>query len=163
MVEIKIGKILKTSIQMYSSAKELPIKRQMEAEALGLIDVGVGSTMSNFNNHLSMLYSYLGNEKWAEAKQETENLHNNVFYMVEKIGVHSFSLCAYIKSIDGVPYNETELSEYNATIQRLSKLGLTDGDCQETINSIKKKLTMSLDATILIASTTAEQLRPITN
>ena len=151
----------KTVIELYSSIKELPINRQMEAEALGLIDVGIGSTISHFNNHLSMLYSYLGSGKWAEAKQESVNIHNNAFYMIEKIGIDSFSLCAYIKSIDGVPYNETELQEYRSTIEKLSDLGLTYGDCEDTINSIKKKLTMNLDATLLIDSTIAEQLKPI--
>ena len=153
----------KTVIELYSSIKELPIHRQMEAEALGLIDVGVGSTMSHFNNHLSMLYSYLANSKWEDAKQESTNLHNNAFYMIEKIGIDSFSLCAYIKSIDGVPYIETELQEYRATIEKLSNLGLTYGDCEDTINSIKKKLTMNLDATLLIDSITAEQFKQIKN
>lgn len=163
MIEIKLGRLVKTKIELYTSIKELPIHRHQEFNKLACIDVGVGSTMKDFNNHFSTLHAYLKNNKVSEALTETMNIHNNFFYMIEKISVWSYCFCAYIKSIDGVEYDKTELEDHKETINFLSKKGLTTGLCEETLEDIKKKLVQSLNATFLIDSMKQDQLTQLAN
>ena len=150
MEVVKLGiKPFQTVIELYSNAEEMPIHRFNELNKLACIDVGVGSRLEDFNKHFTKLHAYLKNNKVDEAIQETRNIHNNFFYMIEKIGVWSYSFCAFIKSVNGKPYEGNKLEHHHEMIDKLSKKGLTVGKCEEVINEVKKKLIQNLNSTFL--------------
>lgn len=150
MVTVNLGiRPFNTVVELYSNAKEMPIHRYNELNKLACIDVGIGSKLEDFNSHFTKLHAYLKNKKIDEAIQETKNIHNNFFYMIEKIGVWSFSFCAFIKSIDGKEYEETELEGYHKTIEKLSRKGLTVEKCEDVISEVKKKLIQNLNSVFL--------------
>jgi len=153
-----LKKITHTQLELYSSIKEMPIDRYQEFNKLACIDMGIGSTLEDFNKHFTSLHAYLANNKIGEAIQETKNIHNNFFYMVEKIGIWSYCFCAFIKSINGKAYEKVELDEHRETINILSKKGLKTGQCQSVLDEIKKKLNQNLNSTFLIDSIAQAQL-----
>ena len=154
---IKLGLIPfnKTVVELYDTVKDMPIHRYNELNKLACIDMGVGSQMSDFASHFTKLHAYLKNNKVDEAVQETKNIHNNFFYMVEKIGVWSYSFATMIKSVDGVTYEGTELSHHYDMMEMLSKKGLTVGKCEDVISEVKKNLSQNLNGIFLIDSKVA--------
>lgn len=157
------NKATHTQVELYDSIKSMPIERYQEFNKLACIDLGVGSTIEDFNNHFSTLHAYLANNKISEAIQEVKNIHNSFFYNIEKISVWSYSFCAFIKSVNGVEYKGTELEEHRELISKLSNKGLTTGKCEETLDHLKKKLLQRLNASFLIDSMKADQLMQMQN
>ena len=159
MIEIKIKKLLRsTTIELYGSIKEMPIERFNELNKLATIDMGVGSTLQDFNQHFSKLHSFLKNDKKNDALLEMSNIYQNFFYAINKISIWSYSFCAFIKSIDGEEYDKTEISDHRETIQRLSNKGLTVDQCQSTIDEVKKNLIQSFASTFLVDIASQETL-----
>lgn len=141
-----------TKLKLYSNSKELPITKYNEMMKLSTIDIGVGSELKDFNNHFTNLHAYLKERKVEEAIQETINLHNNFFYMVNEIGIWSFSFAVFIHSIDGKKFEDSSLEAYNEMMKKLSKKGLTVGQCEEVINDVKKKLSQNFNTAFLAGS-----------
>ncbi len=147
-----------TTILLYSSIKELIAERENEYNKLACLDLGVGSTLQDFNQHFSKLHAYLTNDKNEEAKIEMSNIYHNFFNMINKISVWSYCWCAYIHSIDGVPYTKTEVSEHRETILDLSEKGLKSSDIKESLDDVKKNLLQSFNVTFLGDIMTTEVL-----
>lgn len=139
MKTIKIGNILSTKIELYDSCKEMPIERYNELQKLMLIDVGIGSTVEDFNLRFSKLQSYVEAEKKDESLNEMANLFRSFYLMINDTSMWSYSFLCFVKSIDGKDYvfNEDTLKE---DILMLSKKGLTVGHCETHISELKKKL-----------------------
>lgn len=159
MVEVKIGNLLgKVKIELYSSIKEMPVDRFNEFNKLAAIDMGVGSTLQDFNNHFSKLHSYVVNNSKDNALLEMSNIYQNFFYAINKISIWSYSFCAFIKSINGKEYTETEIPKHRDTIKMLSDKGLKVDECQSVIDEVKKNLIQSFDSSFLADIATRETL-----
>lgn len=171
MIEIKLKKVsfqwkwfrkkpitLTTKLELYESIKELTAERQNEYNKLAFRDIGVGSTLQDFNKHFSQLHAYLKNDKTEDALMEMSNIYKNFFYAINKISIWSYCFCAFIKSIDGKEYDRTELGDHKRTIEDLSKKGLTSDQCKSTLDAVKKNLTQNFDPTFLGDIMTAEVL-----
>ena len=96
MRQIKKGVFRKTVINLYDSIKELPILRYHEFTKLVLEDLHIGSDMTSVGKHFSNFHTLLAREKSAEALQEAENLHNNFYYIIERISIKSFCFLALV-------------------------------------------------------------------
>ena len=159
MREIKLKKFLgSTKIELYDSIKELPAERNNEYNKLAFLDIGVGSTLDDFNAHFGKLHAYLQNKKSDEALQEMSNVYKNFFYAINKVSIWSYCFCAFIKTIDGKEYDKTDISDHRETIIDLSKKGLTTEMCQSTIDEVKKNLIQNFSSTFLADIVTQEVL-----
>ena len=159
MIEIKLKKLLgSTTIELYGSIKEMPIERFNEFNKLSTLDLGVGSTLQDFNSHFGKLHAYITNDKKQESLIEMSNVFQNFFHIINKISIWSYCFCAFIKSIDGKEYTETEISAHRETVKKLSDKGLTVDQCQSTIDEVKKNLIQNFDSTFLVDIATAEVL-----
>ena len=64
MIEVTLKNLFgNTKIELYGSIKEMPVERFNEFNKLSTIDMGVGSTLQDFNQHFSKLHSYLTNKR----------------------------------------------------------------------------------------------------
>lgn len=147
-----------TTIVLNTSIKELIAERQNEYNKLAFTDIGVGSTLDDFNRHFSQLHSYLVNKKTDEGLIEMSNVYQGYFNAINKISIWSYCWCAFIKSIDGVEYTKEGLPEHRKTIEDLSKKGLKGHDIRETLDEVKKNLIQNFDSSFLADIVTTETL-----
>ena len=143
MKEIKLG--FRNKIKLYDSCKEMPITRYHELQKLAMIDMGIGSTVEDFNGHFSKLHAYIANDKKEDSINEMKNVFKNFYLMIDRVGVWSYSMLCFIHSINNKEY---ELSEdrYKEDILLLSKKGLTVKHCEDQINELKKKIHNELES-----------------
>jgi hypothetical protein len=154
MREVKLGLISKCNVVLYDSIKELPAERHHEIKKLVLQDSGIGSDMESITNHLSKIYLFLSNDRKDEAMQETQNLHNNLYYQIEKIDLTSYCFAAMIKSVNGkeVTIDELESEGYvKNLLGMLSKKGLKMTDVSDIVEDVKKNFKKNFDPTFLIS------------
>lgn len=144
------GLIKSHSIKLYESIKELPISRFHEFQKLMLQDMGVGSDMDSIANHFSTLHHLLINNKSSEALQEAKNLHNNLFMMVQGIGIKSFCFASLIHSIDGELVTDLSSEGAKELVSKIEKTRLSYSDVSEIVENVKKNLSRSFDPTFLI-------------
>lgn len=150
MVEVKLKGLLKsTNVVLYSSIKEMPIKRYQEFIKMATIAIGVGSTLEDFNGHFAKLHAYLLNGKTGDAIKEMKNVYINYFYAINKIGIWSYCLAPFVYSVDGKEYTGTEIDQHRELLNSLSDKGLTVGQCEESILEVKKKLLSNWPVTFL--------------
>lgn len=149
------------SVKMFDSIKELPSERYHELNKLILQDVGIGSDMDSVAEHFTRFHTLLTNKKTDEALQEAKNLHNNMYYMIQKINIKSFSFVAMVYSIDGKPITDFSQEEVKKNVKRLSQIGLSQSQCEDVLDDLKKKLTQSFEPIFLINMETEEQLKSL--
>lgn len=153
---IKSGWGKHTKIDIYESIKELPINRYHDFQKLILQDVGLGSDIDSIGRHFSQFHTYLTSGKVDDALQEAKNLHNNIFYMIEKVNIKSFSFACLIKTINGNEFYDLSQESIQEKLEELSKLGLTMEHVSDILENVKKKIKQSFEPIFLISSTTLE-------
>ena len=120
---------------------ELNIERFNEFQNYLIQDVGIGSTIADVDKHFSRFDMFLKDQKLGDLAKERENLHYNLFAMLNKINHKSMCFGVLISAIDGEVqgYSEHEIKQ---NIKKLSDWGLTQGEVEKTLESVKKKLMM---------------------
>lgn len=136
LLERKRGKVM-----LYESIKEMPIDLFSSFNKYLIQDLGLGSDITDVAKHFGTMYKYLGNAQIEEAAQESYNLYQNIFLMLERINIKHISFACFVHSI-----NEVELTDYSETnlrntCQILGRIGVTQGDAIEILEDLKKKLT----------------------
>ena len=151
MRTIKIKGVFRNSeVRLFDSIKELSIERYRELKNLSLQDIGIGSDIDSVAEHFSRLHTLLTNEKTTEALQEAKNLHNNFYYMIEKIDIKSFCFVAMIESINGKNIYDFSEEGVKKTIKKLSDLGLKQIQVNDIVEDVKKNLTKNFNPIFLI-------------
>ena len=143
-----------TEVKVYDSIRELPILRHHEYQKLAAQDVSIGSDMNAVNAHFSTLHKYLQLNQKDNAMQEAMNLHNNIYYMIEKISVKSLCLVPLIHSINHEQIEDFSAENAIAILNKLSKKGLTYGMLEDVLEDVKKNLARNLNPTFLVEAAT---------
>ena len=144
------------TVRLFDSTKELTSEKTNDLNKLVLQDIGVGSDMDAVAGHFSQFHTLLVNKKSDEALQEAKNLHNNLYYMIQKINIKSLCFSVFIQKIDNDYI--TDLSDEGArkTVKRLSDIGMTDDHVKEELEDLKKKLTQNFEPIFLIDMETTQ-------
>lgn len=135
MVTAKIGK---HTVEMYDAIEELPIIRFHKYQKLLLIDSGIGSDISGFDQHVEKARRFCMAKKPEQALQELANLRQCVYMIQNEISPKHLSLAALITKIDGREYNDLSddgLAKIIATLNDATEKELTD-----QLDSVKKKI-----------------------
>lgn len=136
MRTVKIGT---NTIELYSSARELPIKRYHELQKNLLVDSGIGSTMEDVVKHYSNINAFLEHEKIQEAKVEMNNLNMNLYAMMSRYNTKSLSFATLVTKINGVPCNDLTDEGLMATVRLLEQTGITYDKLETELQESKKK------------------------
>ncbi len=147
---MRVLKVKGHTVELFDSIKELTIDRHHEFQKLALLDIGVGSDINSVGSHFSNFHQLLINKKSDQALLEARNLHNNFFYMLQKINVKSFCFHAFIKTIDRKPIKDFSEEGIKANIKRMSWFGLLQSEVEDILEDIKKKLTQNFEPIFLI-------------
>jgi len=151
------GIFRKGEIKVYESIKELPMERYHDLTKLVLQDVGIGSDMDAVGRHFSRFHTFIVNEKTAELLQEARNLHNNIFYAIEKVNIKSFCFIAMVYSINGRKLLDLSQEAVMKEIKVLSDWGLRQSQVEDVVEDVKKKLKRSFEPIFLIDTERVER------
>lgn len=102
MKKIKLGG---KSVEIYDSIEELPITRFHAYNKMLLVDAGIGSDLSDIDNHISRAVGFMQDGKADMAERELDNLRQCIYFAQSEISPRCMAFAALVKSIDGVEYN----------------------------------------------------------
>ena len=124
-------------VVLYDSIDELPIARFHKYNRYLLVDAGVGSEISDFDNHIERVVRYIRNKDNESAGKELENLRQNVFMVLSEQNIKHLSFACLVKTIDGKENNDLSPDRLAKVLELLSDT--PRGDIQENLSSVKKK------------------------
>ena len=138
MVTLSLGK---HTVEIFDTIDELPIVRFHKYQKLLLVDAGIGSDISAFDQRLEKVQRYLSSGKPDKAQQELENLRQSVYFIQSEISPRHRAFAALVAKIDG---KETEMSD-----DGLSRITEILADVPETtladaLGEVKKKIDSEL-------------------
>lgn len=125
-------------VRLYDSIDELPIVRFHRYNRMLLVDAGIGSDISDFDNHLERVARYIRKGDNENAAKELDNLRQNVYMIMSESGVHDLSFACLVKSIDGEPCDDLSPDALHKIVEKLG--GMTRRELTEEFQSAKKKI-----------------------
>ena len=125
-------------VVLYDSIDTMPIVRYHKHNKLMLIDAGIGSTIADFDTHLTKIAIYLRDKKQSEAQTEIENIRQNVYFMQNGIDPRYMSFAVLVKSIDGKEMDDISDDHLKKVCEMLS--GAPYKDVADLHESVKKKI-----------------------
>lgn len=128
------------NVELYEGVKEMPVHVFAEFQKYLVQDGGIGSTMDDVTRHYGNLYKLLGAGMAAEAATESYNLYQNLYLAINKINIGHISFACFVHSIKGAPLLDHSETNLRATSVRLGKMGLTQGQVEDILEDLKKKL-----------------------
>jgi hypothetical protein len=125
-------------IKIRESSKELPIDRFTDHQKYLMQDAGIGSKLGDVDQKYHRLDKFLqaGNIEYAIG--ERQNLHLNLYMMINKITIEHLSFVCLVESINGkriLDYSEENLKKVS---KQLGELGLTQGMVADILEDVKK-------------------------
>lgn len=127
------------------SIKELSAGRYLEFIKYLIRDAGIGSDYNDVFKRFSKLHNFIDNDKKEHSLRELNNLYQTFFLIIAGLSPKHFAFAINVSSIKfpGIPektqkdYSENSLQE---TIDNLDAAGVTQGDIEEWLEDVKKKL-----------------------
>ena len=134
MKKILIGN---KTVEIYDAIEELPITRFHKYNKMLLIDSGIGSDLSDFDNHIERAIRFCKVNPDITAK-ELENLRQNVYFVQSELSPKMLAFCVLIKSIDGKQCNDISDDALAELQKELSELPIKELTAQ--LEAVKKKI-----------------------
>lgn len=116
MVKTKIGK---HEVEIYDSIEELPIARFHKYQKMLLIDAGIGSDLSAFDQRAEKIARYIAAGEKEKAGAELQNLRQAIYFVQNEISPKHRAFAVLVAKIDGA---ETEASDagIDAVLEKLA-------------------------------------------
>ena len=134
MKKILIGN---KTVEIYDAIEELPITRFHKYNKMLLIDSGIGSDLSDFDNHIERAIRFCKVNPDITAK-ELENLRQNVYFVQSELSPKMLAFCVLIKSIDGKQCNDISDDALAELQKDLSEMPIKELTAQ--LEAVKKKI-----------------------
>lgn len=135
MKKIKLGG---KAVEIYDSIEELPITRFHAYNKMLLVDAGIGSDLSDVDNHISRAVGFMQDGKADMAERELDNLRQCIYFAQSEISPRCMAFAALVKSIDGVEYNGVGTDSLKEVVAKLG--GSKVGELFENLLTVKKKI-----------------------
>lgn len=126
-------------IEYYDSAETYPFKRSQRFYKLLAQDAEIGDNPLDNFKRIDLALAFITNGQLEEAKTELSNLRMIWFYTINEYSPVGAAEAISVKSIDGVPCDDITTDGLEATLQKLSDIGLTRDDIRNKVEEIKKK------------------------
>lgn len=137
---MKTERIGKHTVTMYETIDELTIDRFTAWNRYMMIDGALGSTFEDIDRlHLAQLVSVLDDK--SKAVQQVANLRELVFGIINGINHQHHAYCCLVYSIDGVERSDYSDSGIKDTINKLAKIGVSNGMVKKKIQNAKRFFT----------------------
>lgn len=124
-------------VTFYDTIDELPIKRYNLLNKYSLIDLGIGSDVSDIVRHHSRFNQFLELKDYESLYVENENLMINYNFILSSKNIKGYILASLIKEIDGdkVDVSDSTIEEY---VDFLEQSSLTIGQLGDYTDNLKK-------------------------
>lgn len=135
MVTANIGK---HKVEFYDTIEELPIVRFHKYQKLLLVDAGVGSDISAFDQRLLKAREFIGAGKAEQAQRELENLRQCVYMIQTELSPKHRAFAVLVTKLDGKECNDIgddALVAITATLNDVPEQELT-----AQLEAVKKKI-----------------------
>lgn len=128
MIEVKVKKhlIAKThSVLLYDSINNLPMDQFSKMQKYQLIESGIGSNISEFDQHFDKVAELLKHDEKNKAIQELKNMRQLFWHNMQEVDPSQLAFCCMIHSIDGEMITDYSEGSLEVMRKRLSDYGLT--------------------------------------
>lgn len=124
-------------VTFYDTIDELPIKRYNLLNKYSLIDLGIGSDISDIVRHHSRFNQFLELKDFDSLYVENENLMINYNFILSSKNIKGYVLASLIKDIDGekVDVSDSTIEKY---VDFLEQSDLTIGQLEDYTDNLKK-------------------------
>ena len=123
---------------MYDAIDELPIVRFHKYQKLLLVDAGIGSDMTAFDERLEKARRFLMAGKPEQAQTELNNLRQCVYLIQAGINVRHLSFAVLVKSLDGRECVDISDDALNALVAELADV--QEKELTARLDAVKKKI-----------------------
>ena len=124
-------------VRVYDSIDDLPMVRFHRYNRMLLVDAGIGSDISDFDNHVERVVRYIRKGDNDNAAKELDNLRQNVYMIMQGQSVKDLSFACLVESIDGVRCDDLSPEGLQKVLHMLG--GATRMELTEAFQSVKKK------------------------
>jgi len=128
------------TLELYASAKEMPITRRQALQKWILHDSGIGSDMESVDKRLANVLVFATNAKFEEMKGEVLNLRYTLFSMLQGIDYKSRAFACFVSKINGEQVNDISDDGLKETARKLGELQFTFEEIDSWFEEVKKKL-----------------------
>ena len=125
-------------VRVYDSIDDLPMVRFHRYNRMLLVDAGIGSDISDFDNHVERVVRYIRKGDNDNAAKELDNLRQNVYMIMQGQSVRDLSFACLVESIDGVRCDDLSPEGLQKVLHMLG--GATRRELTEAFQSVKKKI-----------------------
>lgn len=128
--------------EIYTGVEELPIARFQKYNQMIMQAAGIGSNLSDADQHLERACLYAAKGDCDSVLKELETFRTNLMFIQQDIDPKSRAFAALVKSVDGEPWNDISddgLSE----LQKMLHEG-TANEVDQAVNPVKKKIETEL-------------------
>ena len=135
MVTAKIGK---HTVEYYDTIDALPIVRFHKYQKLLLVDAGVGSDITAFDQRVEKARRFIVAGKPDQAQQELENLRQCVFLIQTEMSPKHRAFAALVTKIDGQDCNDIGDDALAAVTEKLNDV--PEIELTARLEAVKKKI-----------------------
>ena len=125
----------------YESLDDLPIKNYNLLQKYALIDLGIGSDLSDVVRHHTRFNQLLEVKDYESLYIENENLMINYNFLLSEKNIKGYVLASLLKEVEGTKVNVTDdnIEEY---VDKIENSTITIGQLESYTTVLKKKLTL---------------------
>lgn len=124
-------------VRLYDSIDDLPMVRFHKYNRMLLVDAGIGSDISDLDNHIERVVRYIRKGDNESAAKELDNLRQNVYMVMTEQSVHDLSFACLVESIDGERRDDLSPEGLQQVCELLG--GATRRELAGAFQSAKKK------------------------
>lgn len=135
MVTSKIGK---HNVEFYDTIEELPIVRFHKYQKLLLVDAGIGSDITAFDQRIEKTRRFLMSGKPEQAQQELENMRQCVFLIQSGVNPKHRAFAALVTKIDGQDCTDIGDDALAAITEKLNDV--PESELTSQLEAVKKKI-----------------------
>ena len=131
--------IIEHKIEYYEDAETYPYKRSQRFYKFMAKSAETGDNPIDFFKRLDLAFAFYNNKQTEEGNIELSNLRLAWIHCINEYSPLGAAEAISVKSIDGVMCDDITTDGLEATLQKLSDIGLTRDDIKNHVTEIKKK------------------------
>ena len=139
MVTVKIGK---HTVEMYDAIEELPIVRFHKYQKLLMVDAGIGSDLTAFDQRIEKTRRFLIEGKTDEAQKELQNMRQMVWFIQNELNPKHRAFAVLVAKLDGNECKDISDDSLNKITEALNDV--PEKELTAQLEAVKKKIDTEL-------------------
>lgn len=130
------------TLEMYDSIQDLPVVRFQMFNLNAMIDAGIGSDLSAYDNHVNKAIRFIDIDDKDSAKKEIRNKQQSVHFIMANVSPEYKCFAAMIYKIDGREILDSDLvgNGVDEIMKELSSKKFSIKNFRTVLSDLKKKI-----------------------